>query len=70
MYFSNVFSSNPNVEKDSFRLKVIHLKYNRIDLRAEANLVKRDSKMERQFKRQLVNAWFEYLQNADKNHDK
>jgi small-conductance mechanosensitive channel len=70
MYFSNVFSGNPNVEKDSFRLKVIHLKYNRIDLRAEANLVKRDSKMERQFKRQLVNAWFEYLQNADKNHDK
>ncbi len=64
-YFSNVFSSNPNVEKDTFRLKVIHLKYNRIDLRAEANLIKRDSKMERQFKRQLVNAWFKYLQNSE-----
>jgi small-conductance mechanosensitive channel len=64
-YFSNVFNSNPNVEKDTFRLKVIHLKYNRIDLRAEANLIKRDSKMERQFKRQLVNAWFKYLQNID-----
>jgi small-conductance mechanosensitive channel len=64
-YFSNVFSTNPNVEKDTFRLKVIHLKYNRIDLRAEANLIKRDSRMERQFKRQLVNAWFKYLQNAE-----
>lgn len=64
-YFSNVFNSNPNVEKDSFRLKVIHLKYNRIDFRAEANLIKRDSKMERQFKRQLVNTWFKYLQNSE-----
>jgi small-conductance mechanosensitive channel len=64
-YFSNVFASNPNVEKDTFRLKVVHLKYKNIDFRAEANLVKRDSKSERQFKRQLVNAWFKYLQNAE-----
>jgi small-conductance mechanosensitive channel len=64
-YFNNEFNSNPNVEKDSFRLKVIHIKYERIDLRAEANLIKRDSAMERQFKRQLVNSWFKYLQNAD-----
>ena len=69
-YFSNVFASNPNVEKDTFRLKVVHLKYKHIDFRAEANLVKRDSKSERQFKRQLVNAWFKYLQNAeDKTSD-
>jgi small-conductance mechanosensitive channel len=66
-YFSNEFNTNTNVEKDTFRLKVIHLKYNRIDLRAEANLIKRDSKMERQFKRQLVNAWFKYLQNSNAN---
>jgi hypothetical protein len=66
-YFSTVFNTNTNVEKDTFRLKVIHLKYNRIDLRAEANLIKRDSKMERQFKRQLVNAWFKYLQNSNVN---
>ena len=64
-YFSNVFASNPNVEKDTFRLKVVHLKYKNIDFRAEANLVKRDSKSERQFKRQLVNAWFKYLQNVE-----
>ena len=31
-YFSNVFASNPNVEKDTFRLKVVHLKYKNIDI--------------------------------------
>lgn len=64
-YFGEAFNTNPNVEKDSFRLKILHLKYDRINLRAEANLLKRDSKMERQFKRQLVNVWFKYLKDHD-----
>jgi len=64
-YFTQEFESNSNVEKGSFSLKVIHLKYERIDLRAEASLIKRDTAMERQFKRQLVNAWFKYLQNSN-----
>lgn len=67
LYFTKEFESNSNVEKGSFSLKVIHLKYERIDLRAEANLIKRDTAMERQFKRQLVNAWFKYLQNSNAN---
>ena len=60
-YFSQVFDKNENIEAGSFRLKIVHIKYKNINLRAEANLIKRDSKMERLFKRQLVNAWVAYL---------
>lgn len=60
-YFSDDLNSNANVEKGSFKLKILKLKFDRIQLRAEANLILRDRKSERLFKRQLVNAWFRFL---------
>ena len=65
-FFSELFNHNENVEAGSFRLKIVTIKYKRIYLRAEANLIKRDSKMERLFKRQLVNAWIGYLKQKPK----
>lgn len=53
-------SQNANIEKDSFRLKILEVKFNKIRLRAEANLLIRDRKSERHFKRQMVNSWFKY----------
>jgi small-conductance mechanosensitive channel len=52
---------NANIEKDTFRLKILEVKYNKIKLRAEANLIIRDRRSERLFKRQLVNIWFRYI---------
>lgn len=60
-YLAENLYSNPNIEKDSFKLKIISLKFDKLKLRAEANLIQRDRKMERVFKRQLVNAWFKHL---------
>lgn len=61
-YFTLILEQNPNLEKGSFKLKILKLKFDRLHLRAEGNLIQRDRKSERQFKRQLVNAWFKYLQ--------
>lgn len=58
---SEVTENNANIEKDSFRLKILEVKFDKIRLRAEANLLIRDRKSERHFKRQLVNAWFRHI---------
>jgi small-conductance mechanosensitive channel len=58
-----LMGKNANIEKDTFRLKILEVKFDKIKLRAEANLIIRDRKSERQFKRQLVNTWFAYVVN-------
>lgn len=65
-HFTKDLSQNTNIQAGSFRLKIIKLKYDTIQLRAEAILVVKDSKSERLFKRQLVNTWFQYLQKSEK----
>ena len=59
-------NENSNIMPDTFRLKILEVKFDRIRLRAEANLAVRDRRSERQFKRQLVNAWFKYIQERAK----
>jgi small-conductance mechanosensitive channel len=59
-----LMSQNANIEKDTFKLKILEVKYDKIKLRAEANLIIRDRRSERLFKRQLVNTWFRYIQPA------
>jgi small-conductance mechanosensitive channel len=56
-----MMAQNANIEKDSFRLKILEVKFDKIKLRAEANLIIRDRKSERYFKRQLVNTWFKFI---------
>jgi small-conductance mechanosensitive channel len=62
---SKLIELNPNIEKETFRLKILEVKFDKIKLRAEANLIIRDRKSERQFKRQLVNTWFNYIRTLE-----
>ncbi len=52
---------NANIEKETFKLKILEVNLDEVKLRAEANLIIRDRKSERHFKRQLVNLWFAYI---------
>lgn len=58
---------NSNIMPDTFRLKILEVEFDHIKLRAEANLAVRDRKSDRLFKRQLVNAWFQHIQDKSKN---
>ncbi|HEY1046209.1 MAG TPA: mechanosensitive ion channel domain-containing protein [Bacteroidia bacterium] len=64
-YFKALFDDNGNVEKGTFKLKILSLKYEKVRMRAEVNLVVRDRKSERQFKRQMLDAWFKYIRDND-----
>jgi len=65
-----LMEQNANLEKGTFKLKIIEVKFDKIKLRAEANLIIRDRKSERQFKRQLVNVWFRFIHPAQKTDEK
>ncbi len=56
-----LIAQNSNIEKDTFKLKILEVRFDKLKLRAEANLIIRDRKSERQFKRQLVNSWFRHI---------
>lgn len=60
-YLMQSLSVDINIETDSFKLKVLYVKSNKARVRAEVNLHLRDRKGERQFKRLLLNAWFNYV---------
>jgi len=60
-YFMQVLAEDTNIEKDTFKLKVLTVKNNKARIRAEVNLQLRDRKGERKFKREFLNAWFNYV---------
>lgn len=57
-YFAEKISENSNIEQGTFKLKILEVHYRKARLRAEVNLINKDSKSERKFKRQLLDAWF------------
>jgi small-conductance mechanosensitive channel len=58
---SQALSADDNIERDTFKLKILHVKFNKARVRAEVNLKIRDRKAERRFKRLLLDAWFGYI---------
>lgn len=58
---------NSNIMPDTFRIKILEVEFDQVKLRAEVNLAVRDRKSDRLFKRQLVNAWFKYMQDKSGN---
>lgn len=60
-YLNKALSVDENIERDTFKLKILHVKFNKARVRAEVNLKIRDRKSERRFKRQLLDAWFGYI---------
>lgn len=67
-YLSEQLHRDENVERGTFRLKILSMKYEKVRLRAEVNLIIRDRKSERQFKRRVLDAWFEYIRLKDPHH--
>lgn len=60
-HLNKVLSVDENIEQDTFKLKILHVRFNKARVRAEVNLKIRDRKSERRFKRQLLDAWFGYI---------
>lgn len=60
-HLNKALSLDENIEKDTFKLKILHVRFNKARVRAEVNLKVRDRKSERRFKRQLLDAWFGYV---------
>ncbi len=60
-HLNKALSVDENIEQDTFKLKILHVRFNKARVRAEVNLKIRDRKSERRFKRQLLDAWFGYI---------
>jgi small-conductance mechanosensitive channel len=60
-HLSKALSVDDNIEQDTFKLKILHVKFDKARVRAEVNLKLRDRKNERRFKRALLDAWFGYI---------
>lgn len=62
-YFAEKISENSNIEQGTFKLKILEVQYRKARVRAEVNLINKDSRSERRFKRQLLDAWFLLVRN-------
>lgn len=60
-HLNKALSVDENIEQDTFKLKILHVRFNKARVRAEVNLKIRDRKSERRFKRTLLDAWFGYI---------
>ncbi|MCC6817907.1 MAG: mechanosensitive ion channel [Bacteroidia bacterium] len=60
-YFASKLELDVNVEKGSFKLKILEVNYRKARIRAEVNMISKGIRLERHFKRQLLDAWFEKL---------
>ena len=63
-FLGQALTADDNIEKETFKLKILHVKYNKARVRAEVNLKIRDRKAERRFKRLLLDAWFGWIKKA------
>lgn len=63
-YFSECLYKDQNIEEGTFKLKILEVRYRRARVRAEANLKQKGARMERHFKRQMLDAWFNRIKQA------
>lgn len=57
----NVVKLNEYADVESFRLRIISVKSTSIKLKAEGKLNSKERKHERLFRRQIINAWIQYI---------
>ncbi len=60
-HLADGLTADDNIERDTFKLKILQVKFNKARVRAEVNLKIRDRKAERRFKRLLLDAWFGWI---------
>lgn len=60
-YLGQALAADDNIERETFKLKILQVKFNKARVRAEVNLKIRDRKAERRFKRLLLDTWFGWI---------
>jgi small-conductance mechanosensitive channel len=62
----NVVKLNEYADVESFRLRIVSVKSTAIKLKAEGKLNSKERKHERLFRRQIINAWIQYINQQKK----
>lgn len=65
--FASALENNPNIEKNTFQLTALEVHRRRVRFRAEAILKVRDIQTEKQFKRVLINTWFQRIRQVNRS---
>jgi small-conductance mechanosensitive channel len=60
-YFVVALKGSKNIVEGSFELTVLSIKYDRIKLKAEADIYSRSVETESEFKKEIVKIWIDYL---------
>lgn len=58
-YFISKLSQDSNIEPNTFKLKLLEVQNRKARVRVEVNLLNKDSKSERRYKKAITEAWFQ-----------
>jgi small-conductance mechanosensitive channel len=62
-YFTTKLNEDSNIEVNTFKLKLLEVMNRKARIRVEVNLLNKDSKSERRFKKIITEAWFQRVKN-------